>query len=512
MFIRTSGNGFEMATTEDRRLVEFSSQQNDQQFQVGDIYLGRVSKIASALNACFVDIGSEKDAFLHFQDLGLVFKEFNQYTQDLIAGKRKTATLENITLNPTSDKNGKIDDILQRGQVVLVQVIKEPIGTKGPRISADISLAGRYCVLLPFSQSINLSRKVTQQAERKRLKGIASAALKKNYGVIVRTAALQCTAEELTADIRDLIDKWQKTMLQLKGMAVKTRVVQEMARTTGILRDVFNDSFQHIYVDDPRYWEDIREYLGNIAPEKTDIVKLHRGKVELFEHHGVNKQIMAAFGKHVNLNGSAYLVIEHTEALHVIDVNTGARGKQTTERDEHILNVNLEAAEEVARQLRLRDMGGIIVVDFIDMAPQDHRKQVFDRLTECMKSDRARHTLLPITKFGLLQITRQRVRQEMSVTAQEVCNACMGTGTVQPSLLAADQLENRLEYLLTEEKMPVKSIHLNPYLKAYLTLGLLNHPLRWWWKYKKWIQLKEEVGFGLNHFEFRDNKGGLIGN
>ncbi|MFM8493605.1 MAG: Rne/Rng family ribonuclease [Bacteroidota bacterium] len=512
MYIRSLDNGFEMATTEDRRLIELTSQQNDQHFQVGDIYLGRVNKIAPALNASFVDIGSEKDAFLHFQDLGLVFKEFNQYVQELISGKRKSASIENIGLSPTSDKNGKIEGILQRGQVILVQVTKEPIGTKGPRISTDISLAGRYCVLLPFSESINISRKVTQQNERKRLKGIASAALRKNYGVIVRTAAQQCSTEELTADIKELIEKWQKTMLKLKGMEPKARVVQEMARTTGILRDVFNDTFQHIYVDDPRNWEDIRDYIGSIAPEKTEIVKLHKGKIGLFEHHGVDKQIMAALGKHVNLSSSAYLVIEHTEALHVIDVNSGARGKQATERDEHILNINLEAAEEVARQLRLRDMGGIIVVDFIDMNPPAHRKQVFDRLSECMKSDRARHTLLPISKFGLLQITRQRVRQEVSVTTQEVCNACMGSGTVQPSIQAADQLESRLDFLLTEEKLMVKSIHLNPYLKAYLTSGLLNHPLKWWWKYKKWIQLKEDVGFGLNHFEFRDAKGQLLGN
>ncbi|MBM3918086.1 MAG: Rne/Rng family ribonuclease [Sphingomonadales bacterium] len=512
MYIRTSGNGFEIATTEDRRLIELTSQQNDQHFQVGDIYLGKVNKIAPALNACFVDIGSEKDAFLHFQDLGLVFKEFNQYVQEFITGKRKYASLENLSLNPTFDKKGKIDAILQRSQIILVQVTKEPIGTKGPRISTDISLAGRYCVLLPFSESINISRKVTQQAERKRLKGIASVALKKNYGVIVRTAAQQCSTEELSADIRELIEKWQKTMLRLNGMEPKTRVIQEMARTTGVLRDVFNDSFQHIYVDDPRNWDDIREYISSIAPEKTDIVKLHKRKVGLFEHHGIDKQIMAAFGKHVNLSSSAYLVIEHTEALHVIDVNSGARGKQSTERDEHILKINMEAAEEVARQLRLRDMGGIIVIDFIDMNPPEHRKQVFDRLTECMKSDRARHTLLPITKFGLLQITRQRVRQEVSMTAQEVCNACMGTGTVQPSILAADQLESRLDFLLTEEKLMVKSIHLNPYLKAYLTLGLLNHPLKWWWKYKKWIQLKEVVDFGLNQFEFRDSKGELLGN
>lgn len=502
LYVRSTPTGFDIAMFEDKRLVEFSQEINDKSFQVGDIYLGKVKKVIPGLNACFVDIGYEKDAFLHYLDLGPQYNSLKKFTEDILSGKKKSGLLQHFRPEEEIQKDGKIAELVTKGDLVMVQVVKEPISTKGPRLSSEISIAGRYCVLVPFGDAVNISKKVSDNAEKKRLKQIALGVKPKNFGVIVRTAAIGCEAEELERDIKELVQKWEAAVGLLKSAKPADRLVQEVARTTGMLRDLLNDSFQSIFFDDPRMHEEVKEYVSSIAPDKAEIVKLYKGKQDMFEHFGIDKQVKSAFGKNVTMPGGAYIIIEHTEALHVIDVNSGNRMKQEMDQENNALNTNLEAADEIARQLRLRDMGGIIVIDFIDMRKAAHKKLVFERMTEAMKTDRAKHTVLPISKFGLLQITRQRVRPEVNVVTQEVCPTCEGTGHIRPSILLSDEIESHLRYIVQEQNEKKIELHTHPYLAAFFTKGLLSKQIRWWLKYKSWVKVKEEASYQINEYHF----------
>ncbi|MFN3529072.1 MAG: ribonuclease E/G [Bacteroidia bacterium] len=500
--MRSTSTGFEIAMFEEKRLVEFSEETSNKSFQVGDIYLGRVKKVVPGLNACFVDIGYEKDAFLHYLDLGAQFNSLKKFTDDVISGKKKGALLQHFKPEAEISKDGKIADLLTKGQLIMVQVVKEPISTKGPRLSSEVSIAGRYCVLVPFSDSVNVSKKLNDQAEKKRLKQIALGVKPRNFGVIIRTAAEGCEAEELERDIKELVAKWEAAIQLLRTAKPADRLVQEIARTTSMLRDLLNDSFTSIYLDDPRMHEEVKDYVSGIAPDKAEIVKLYKGKQQMFEHFGIDKQVKGAFGKNVTMPGGAYIIIEHTEALHVIDVNSGNRMKQDMDQENNALNTNLEAADEIARQLRLRDMGGIIVIDFIDMRKAANKKLVYERMRDAMNTDRAKHTVLPISKFGLLQITRQRVRPEVNVVTNEQCPMCEGTGQVRPSILLSDEIEAHLKYILQEQNEKTLELHLHPYLAAYFTNGLPSARMRWWLKYKRWVKIKSENSYHMAEYHF----------
>lgn len=509
LYVRSIPSGFEIAMFEERRLVEFSQETSNKSYQVGDIYLGRVKKVIPGLNACFVDIGYEKDAFLHYLDLGSQFTTLRKFSDDLTSGKRKSALLHNLRPDPDITKDGKIADTITKGQVLMVQVVKEPISTKGPRLSCELSIAGRYCVLVPFSDTVSISKKVSDLSEKKRLKQVALGVKPKNFGVIVRTAAIGCEAEELENDIKELVEKWEAAITLLKTAKPTDRLVQEVARTTSMLRDLLNDSFQNIYLDDPRMHEEVKDYVASIAPEKEEIVKLYKGKQSMFEHFNVDKQIMGAFGKNVTMPGGSYIIIEHTEALHVIDVNSGNRMKQE-DQENNALNTNLEAADEIARQLRLRDMGGIIVIDFIDMRKAANKKLVYERMRDAMQSDRAKHTVLPISKFGLLQITRQRVRPEVSVVTNEQCPMCEGTGAIRPSILLSDEIEAHLKYILNEQNEQSVYIHMHPFIAAYFTSGLPSKQMKWWLKYKKWVKIESQSSYHMGEYHFFNKNGEQI--
>jgi len=502
LFVSNTPNGVEIVMFEDKRLVELTQDSADKEYSVGDIYLGKVKKVIPGLNACFVDIGYEKDAFLHYLDLGPQFNSLKKYTEDVMSGKRKNSTLQHFRPETDINKDGTIVDAVEKGQLVLVQVVKEPISTKGPRLSAELSIAGRYVVLVPFTDSVSISKKISDYAEKKRLKQVVLGIKPKNFGIIVRTAAAAAEAEELEKDIRELIEKWENCFKALKTAKPADRVIQEMARTTGMLRDLLNDSFTSIWIDDPRTHEEVKDYVATIAPEKAEIVKLYKGKTSMYEHFHIDKQIKATFGKNVTIPGGAYIIIEHTEALHVVDVNSGNRLKSELDQESNAIHTNLEAAEEIARQLRLRDMGGIIVIDFIDMKKASHKKDLYDKMVAIMATDRAKHTVLPISKFGLMQITRQRVRPEINVAITETCPACEGTGTIQPSILVTDQIETNLRYILTEQNEKKLRLHLHPYLAAYLTSGFPSKRMRWFMKYKVWIPIQSENSYHMTEYHF----------
>ncbi|MEM9417304.1 MAG: Rne/Rng family ribonuclease, partial [Bacteroidota bacterium] len=448
LVINATQNGFRIALLKDRGLLEYHLEEKDSQFTVGDIYLGTIKKLAPSLNASFVDIGYKKDAFLHYSDLGPQFKSLHKFMQLVTKGKHKGHELHQFPFEPEVDKLGKISDILTRNQQILVQVVKEPISNKGPRLSAELAIAGRYMILVPFINTVNVSKRITSSEERNRLIRLITSIKPTNFGVIVRTAAEGREAAKLDKDLRDLIKKWEEGVKKLPTAAPKDLIIGEMNRASSILRDMLNESFDNIVVDDKEVYNEIKQYIHKIAPEKEKIVRQYRGKSKVFEHFGIEKQLKTLFGQTVNLPSGGYLIIEHTEAMHVVDVNSGNKTTTGENQEEMVLQVNLAAAKEVARQLRLRDMGGIIVVDFIDMKNPEHKKEVYQQMKAHLKEDRSKTTVLPISRFGVMQLTRQRVRPEMNVVTKEQCPACGGTGKIDAAIAVAEQIERDLQLVV----------------------------------------------------------------
>lgn len=478
-----------IALIENKRLVELNKEKSNLKFSVGDIYLGRVKKLMPGLNAAFIDVGYEKDAFLHYLDLGPQFKTLHKYLDLAIRRKGKLLSFQKFKRGKDIDKDGKISDVLKAGQSVLVQVSKEPISTKGPRLTSEISLAGRNLVLLPFNDKVSVSQKIESKEEKNRLKTLLKSIKPNNYGIIIRTVAEGRKVKDLDAELRNLVKKWEAAFENLRGIKLPQLFLGELKRTSTILRDILNVQFNNIYVNDDTIYKEIKEYIVTIAPEKEKIVKLYKGSSPVFEHFGVEKQIKASFGKTVSFKNGAYLIIEHTEALHVIDVNSGNRAKKAGDQETNAVQVNLAAADEIARQLRLRDMGGIIVIDFIDMQLAEHKQKVNDKMKEAMSSDRAKHSILPLSKFGIMQITRQRVRPEMHISTNEKCPTCSGTGEISPSILFVDKIEDAILNFLSTQKQQGLVLKIHPYIASYMLKGIFSWRLKWWIKTRCWIKI-----------------------
>lgn len=504
LFINSTPTGNRIALLQEKRLVEYNFERSGNTFNVGDIYLGTVTKVVPGLNAAFVDIGYEKDAFLHYHDLGPNVRSLNKYSKGVQTNQQATHKLNGFKLEPEIEKTGKIDKVLTKGQQILVQVVKEPISTKGPRLSCEISIAGRYLVLVPFSNAVSVSKKITEKEERQRLQRLITSIKPENFSVIIRTVAEKKEVAELDRDLKNLVKKWEDGFHKLKSAKPKEVIISEMDRTTSILRDMLNESFDSITIDDKALYDEVRSYIKSIAPEKEKIVKYYQGKEKLFEHTGIEKQIKTLFGRTVSLPGGGYLIIEHTEAMHVIDVNSGNKSNSESDQERTAMNVNVEAAREIARQLRLRDIGGIIVVDFIDMKEQENRNILHNRMKAEMEGDRSKYTILPLSKFGLMQITRQRVRPQMNVVTIEVCPTCGGTGKINASILVSDQIEQTLEHLLTKQNEKGITLELHPFLHAYFTKGLFSRRLKWFFTYKSWVKLEKNTALGLVEYRFRN--------
>jgi len=506
LIIDSKSGEVEIALLEEKNLVELHKEKTNNSFAVGDIYLGKVKKVMTGLNAAFVNVGYEKDSFLHYLDLGPQVNSLIKFTKVATTGKGDLSTLSGFEPEPDIDKAGKISQVLTTGQSVLVQIAKEPISTKGPRVTSEISFAGRYLVLVPFSQRISVSQKIKDPEERNRLKRLITSIRPKNFGIIIRTVAEGKLVAELDADLRNLVAKWESLARALPQANAPQKICSELDRTSAILRDLLNESFNNIHVNDQEMFEEIRNYINTIAPEKSSIVKLHKLKTPIFEQFGIDRQIRNSFGRVVTIKSGVYLVIEHTEALHVIDVNSGHRVKKENDQETNALEVNIEAASEIARQLRLRDMGGIIVIDFIDMTQPAHRRKLYEHLKEQMSHDNAKHTILPPSKFGLVQITRQRVRPETSVQVVEKCPMCEGTGEIRPSIMLTEEIENNVRYLIQEQNEEKFSLVVHPYLFAYLRKGWMSTQMKWFIKYRKWITVRENADFHLLEYHFFNSK------
>ncbi|MEQ8324813.1 MAG: Rne/Rng family ribonuclease [Vicingaceae bacterium] len=496
-----------IAVLKDKRLVELHSEKKDSNFSVGDIYLGRVKKVMPGLNAAFVDVGYKKDAFLHYLDLGPQFASLKKFADNTMKGKQAVPNLLYFNLEADIDKGGKMPDLLSGNQQVVVQITKEPISTKGPRLTSELSLAGRYLVLVPFSERISVSQKIGSRAEKDRLKRLITSIKPKGFGVIVRTVAEGKKVADLHNDLNSLVARWDQMHAELKSGNPPRKLLGELNRTSSLLRDLMNPSFSNIHINDEGLFHDAREFLTSIAPEKKDIVTHYDKQQPLFDYYGVEKQIKASFGRNVSMKSGAYLVIDHTEALHVIDVNSGQRGKTESNQEENALDVNLEAAEEIARQLRLRDMGGIIVIDFIDMRDSKNRKVLFDKMKEAMRDDRAKHSILPPSKFGLIQITRQRVRPEMDISTAEKCPSCAGTGEVQASILIEDEIDRKLKIIADSLDDKIIQVHVHPYLEAYFNKGWNSIRKQWQKKIKRKIKVLPMTSLAFLEYRFFDDVG-----
>ncbi len=504
LIIHSTPTEVEIALLEDGKLVELHYEETSNDFAVGDIFLGKIRKLMPGLNAAFVDIGHKKDAFLHYTDMGPKLKNVLKYTDGVIANSINTANLDNFRVEPDINKNGKVDQVLAKRQHMLVQILKEPIGTKGPRLSCEITIPGRFLVLTPFTDVIAVSKKIASAEERKRLQNIAESIKPKNFGVIVRTAAEGKKTAELHEEMVQMSTKWEKIFFQLKQAQPPAKLLSELDKTTSILRDLLNDTFTKVVVDDKDTFESIKNYLAGFAPDQMKIVQYYKNTKHIFDTHGVNRQIKSSFGKTATMPSGAYLVVEHTEAMHVIDVNSGHKVGSSA-NDDTILAVNMEAAEEIARQLRLRDLGGIIIIDFIDMKDIEHKKNLQKAVKDFMLKDRAQHTILPLSKFGLMQITRQRVRPELKINTAEICPTCTGTGKIQPTLLLTDDIERDLDYVMQSRPKGKIYLHVHPFVEAYLKKGFPNKIWKWFRKYQKWIRLKPEQEYPLMQFKFFDD-------
>lgn len=470
-----------IALLEDTRLMSLQKEARNIAYAVGDIYLAKVKKLMPGLNAAFVNVGYDKDAFLHYLDLGPHFASYAAYLETLFADRAANPQqLSKIQLLPEIDKHGSISQTLTPGQELLVQIVKEPISSKGPRLTTEISFTGRYMVLIPFAERISISQKIKSTEEKVRLRQLIASIKPKNFGVIVRTSAEGKGAAELIHELNTLRKCWEDTVAKARTAKPPQLIFEEESRIVGMLRDVFSPSFESIHVNDPEVKEQISKYVSLIAPDRADIVKLYKSEIPIFDHYAVTKQIKSSFGKTVSFKSGAYLIIEHTEALHVIDVNSGNRSKAANDQETNALEVNLRAADEIARQLRLRDMGGIIVIDFIDMAKPEHRQALYDHMREVMANDRARHNILPLSKFGLMQITRQRVRPALDIITTETCPSCFGKGEVQPSLLFTDTLFDKLKYVVEDLKMRNIRLYVHPYVDAYVKKGLFSSMVGKW--------------------------------
>ena len=497
-----------IALLEDKNLVEFQKEGRNLSFSVGNIYLARVKKLMPGLNACFVDVGYERDAFLHYLDLGPQFHSYQKYLKQVLSDRKKLYPISRASSLPDIEKDGSISNVLQVGQEVMVQIVKEPISTKGPRLTCELSFAGRYLVLIPFNDKVSVSQKIKSGEERARLKQLLQSIKPKNFGIIVRTVAEGKRVAELDAELKILLKHWEDCITRVqKSGKLPQLAYEETSRTVALLRDLFSPSFTNIYVNNERVFHEVKDYVSLIAPEQANIVKLYTGQLPIFDNFAITKQIKSSFGKTISYKNGAYLIIEHTEALHVVDVNSGNRSKVNNGQEANALDVNLGAADELARQLRLRDMGGIIVVDFIDMSLAENRQKLYERMCHNMQKDRAKHNILPLSKFGLMQITRQRVRPAMDVNTAETCPTCFGKGTIKPSILFTDTLESKIDYLVNKLGIKKFKLHIHPYVAAYVNQGLVSLKRQWQLKYGFGIKVIPNQKLALLQYEFYDSNG-----
>ncbi|MCH5233063.1 MAG: Rne/Rng family ribonuclease [Muribaculaceae bacterium] len=496
-----------IALLEDSRLVSLQKESRNLAYAVGDLYLAKVKKIMPGLNAAFLDVGFEKDAFLHYLDLGPQFSTYKSFLNEAATDKKRVPSISKFKTLPDIPKQGTISDVIEPGQQLMVQIAKEPISSKGPRLTTELSFTGRYLVLIPFGDKISISQKIKSTEEKVRLRQLVGSIKPKGFSVIIRTSAENKKVADLNHEMRSLVKEWEDAVAKLQRSQPPMLIYEEESRAVSVIRDIFSPDFENIYVNDPETFRQIQNYVNVIAPDRKDIVKLYQKEIPIFDHFNISRQIKSSFGKTVSFKSGAYIIIEHTEALHVIDVNSGNRSKAGNDQETNALDVNLKAADEIARQLRLRDMGGIIVIDFIDMAKAEHRQTLYEHMKEIMAKDRARHNILPLSKFGLMQITRQRVRPALDITTTETCPSCFGKGEIQSSLLFTDRLDEKLEYLVNNLKINKFTMYVHPYVDAYIKKGFISLYSKWRRRHGRGLKVLPDQSLAYLEYKVVDKEG-----
>jgi ribonuclease G len=476
-----------VAILEDDQLVELLVDRPEARRMVGDIYKGKVEAVLPGIQAAFVDIGTDKAAFLHASDL-----DFDEDQAEEDEDEEGEGSEENGGGRRSRAKAPAIQDVLKRGQEIIVQVSKEPISTKGPRVTAQISLAGRFLVYMPSASRVGVSRKISDRDERRRLKEQVAAVLPPDSGgVIVRTVSEDVTQDTFKKEVDALLNTWKRIKRKQTFMRAPALIHRETGLTRGLIRDIFSEKVESVIVDNKQTFNEIQEYLKGIAPELSDRVKLYEDTVPVFDKYDIEKEIRDLFKRRCDLPSGGYLIIEPTEALVSIDVNSGRFvGKKDPEKT--ILKVNVEAAREVARQLRLRDVGGVIVCDFIDMESKQNRDKVLQELRTHLGRDRARTKAFQVSELGLVEMTRQRVRQSHLQSMTEPCPTCHGTGRVFTAETILRRMERAIKRMHVEGRRDPLVVKLHPEVAMYVLEQEKDVMKR----------LEKSVGFGL---ELRDD-------
>lgn len=506
LVIHANSKGVEIALLENKKLVEYHLDSYDNEgFAAGDIYLGRVKKLNPGLNAAFVDIGNDKDAFIHYSDLSPYIRSVRKYSSEAFKGEQ-SHLLNKFEFELPIQKDGLISDILEKGDICIFQISKEAISTKGPRLTCEISIPGRYVVLVPFTNSIGISKKIAQPEERERLLKAMQSIKPKNFGVVVRTNAEGVGEDELNYDIKNLLHKWNVMTDNIKFQNPPKLLLKEMNKSFAIVRDLMNDSFSKVVTDDGTLYGDLKAYIKEHAPEHVSILNKYDDKVPLFETFDISRQIKAAFGKTVTLKSGAYLILEHTEALHVIDVNSGPKVKKGIAQDTLAFNINVEAAQEIARQLRLREIGGIIVVDFIDMKSTEYKHKLYEVMQEAMRPDKAKHVILPVSKFGLMEITRQRMKEQVVIDTREPLLHGNNKYKVDQPLQIIDNIRAELYRLKTRAEKDFL-LYVHPFIYVYLKKDYFSFRMYWYAKTGKFIRLIQDSSLYLGEYKLQTKSG-----
>ena len=538
IIINETDTEIRIAITEDNRLAELYVETPEKERMVGDIYLGRVANVKPGIRAAFIDIGQKQDAFLHFSDIGNTFSEYSSLIGDDDADvdvdddgddDEEPSTSQSNAPGSTSAPqpavaqppprprpqqpgrdNGRQYSApdLKKGQDIIVQVTKEPVAKKGVRVTSEVSLPGRFLVLLPFDGKIGISKKMSNFKEKRRLRRVMRSILPPGFGVIVRTVAQEKEEAALKQDLDGLVETWREIEKSLKTERPPALLYKDMATTSSVIRDLFTDSVERVVTDSRKLYKEIRSYVQTVSPQLVEKIELYKEKEPIFDASGIEKEIATCLSRKVWLKSGGYIIIEQTEAMVVIDVNSG-RYAAKREQELNSLRTNLEAAREVCRQLRLRDMGGIIVTDFIDLEDERNKKKVYDELRKEFRRDRAKVTVLPMTEIGLVQITRQRIRQNILHSFSEPCPVCGGGGMVQSTSSIVNQIERWIRRFRTESRELRLRLQVHPNIAAYLNEGTISRLTKMKFKYRIFIKLEEDPKLSIAEFHFhsvRHNK------
>jgi ribonuclease G len=514
IIINSTSTQTRVAITEDGNLVDFFVDYPESRRMVGDIYIGRVARVLPGIRAAFIDIGMKHDAFLHFSDIGDRTHQLQEMLgEEIPAGDElEQANSQDDQSNGDGERTRNYNvPKLRKGQEIIVQITKEPVNNKGVRVTSSVSLPGRFCVLLPYDNKVGISKKIIEYRERRRLRYIARSIIPENYGLIIRTVAKNQTEQAVKDDLELLMKTWNEIEKNAKSEEPPSLIYQDLSTTSSVIRDLFNSDVSRVFIDSKKLHREIKSYLNIVQPSVSDKIELYKSQAEIFEDFKIDEQINSLMGRKVPLPSGGYLLIEHTEAMYVIDVNSG-RYARSKEQELNSLKTDLEASREIVRQMRLRDIGGIIVIDFIDLEEEKNRKKIFDELKKEFRKDRAKVSILPMSDFGLVQITRQRIRQNIIQTMKDVCPECMGTGLITKESHLIYDLEVWLKKFNKRSREKNVIIKCNPAtatkIRSGKVMSFFGFKMKYLFRYFLHLKLEEDERIKPGNFRFFSVKTG----